>query len=109
MSALDPLVTRQLAEDLAPDVFRMIIETFEADLSRLAAEITAAGQAGNRKGYESAAHSLAGTAAGIGAMGLEREARIAMDRRQPETIEAVLPRLRAEADGVLLALRKLLA
>ena len=39
MSALDPSVAGQLAEDLPPDVFRTIIATFEEDLTRLVASL----------------------------------------------------------------------
>jgi HPt (histidine-containing phosphotransfer) domain-containing protein len=108
MSALDPDVANQLAEDLPPDVFRTIIATFEEDLSRLAQELAAAAAAGDQNGYERAAHSLAGAAAAVGAVGLEREARIAMDHRQPEAAATVLPRLLAEAKGALAALHDLI-
>nr|WP_314072975.1 Hpt domain-containing protein [uncultured Roseococcus sp.] len=108
MSALDPSVAGQLAEDLPPDVFRSIIATFDADLSRLVADLQVAHHAGDQSGYERAAHSLAGAAAAVGAVGLEREARIAMDHRQPEPATSVLPRLVAEAGGALEALRALL-
>ena len=108
MSALDPNVATQLAEDLPPDVFRTIIATFEEDLGRLARELNIAALAGDQDGYERAAHSLAGAAAAVGAVGLEREARIAMDHRQPEPAATVLPRLLAEAEGALAALRALI-
>ena len=108
MSALNPEVANQLAEDLPPDVFRTIILTFEEDLMRLAQELAAAAQARDQDGYERAAHSLAGAAAAVGAIGLEREARIAMDHRQPEPPVTVLPRLLTEAEAALLALRALL-
>jgi HPt (histidine-containing phosphotransfer) domain-containing protein len=108
MSALDPAVANQLAEDLPPDVFRMIISTFEEDLTRLAQELDAAAQSGDQDGYERAAHSLAGAAAAVGAVGLEREARIAMDHRQPEAAATVLPRLLREAKAALEALNALI-
>jgi len=108
MSALDPEVAGQLAEDLPPDVFRTIISTFEDDLSRLAHELAEAAQAGDQEGYERAAHSLAGAAAAVGATGLEREARIAMDHRQPEAPAVVLPRLLVEAEAALRALHALI-
>ncbi len=107
MSALDPEVANQLAEDLPPDVFRTIISTFEQDLTRLAQDLARAAQAGDQDGYERAAHSLAGAAAAVGAVGLEREARIAMDHRQPESAATVLPRLLTEAKAALQALRAL--
>lgn len=86
----------------------MILRTFMADLSRLGVELTAAGEAGDQEAYQRAAHAIAGTAAGIGARGLEREARIAMDRHQPEPIGAVMPRIQAEMSGVLAALLEIL-
>ncbi len=108
MSALDPEVASQLAEDLPPDVFRNIISTFEEDLARLTQELAAAARAGDQEGYERAAHSLAGAAAAVGAIGLEREARIAMDHRQPEPPATVLPRLLNEAEAALQALHALI-
>lgn len=108
MSALDPTVAGQLAEDLPPDVFRTIIATFEEDMTRLVQELQAAHEAGDGDGYHRAAHSLAGAAAAVGAVGLEREARIAMDHRQPEPAETVLPRLMTEARGALEALHALI-
>ncbi|WP_421994865.1 Hpt domain-containing protein [Roseococcus sp.] len=108
MSALDPTVAGQLAEDLPPDVFRTIIATFEEDMTRLLQELQDAYAAGNQDGYERAAHSLAGASAAVGALGLEREARIAMDHRQPEAAVTVLPRLVAEAKGALEALHALI-
>jgi HPt (histidine-containing phosphotransfer) domain-containing protein len=108
MSALDPSVAGQLAEDLPPDVFRTIIATFEEDLTRLVQELQTAHESGDQNGYERAAHSLAGAAAAVGAVGLEREARIAMDHRQPEPAATVLPRLVAEAKGALEALHVLI-
>jgi HPt (histidine-containing phosphotransfer) domain-containing protein len=108
MSALDPEVANQLAEDLPPDVFRTIISTFEEDLTRLAQDLARAAQAGDQEGYERAAHSLAGAAAAVGAVGLEREARIAMDHRQPVPPTIVLPRLLDEAKAALQALHALI-
>lgn len=108
MSALDPDVANQLAEDLPPDVFRTIIATFEEDLSRLARELARAAELGDQEGYERAAHSLAGAAAAVGAVGLEREARIAMDHRQPVPPAVVLPRLLNEAKAALEALHALI-
>lgn len=108
MSALDPSVAGQLAEDLPPDVFRTIIATFEEDMTRLVQELQAAHAAADQDGYERAAHSLAGAAAAVGAVGLEREARIAMDHKQPEPAATVLPRLVVEAKGALEALHALI-
>ncbi|MDB5413457.1 MAG: hypothetical protein JWR10_1792 [Rubritepida sp.] len=108
MSALDPNIAGQLAEDLSPDVFRMIIATFEEDLTRLVKELETAVLTGDQDGYERAAHSLAGASAAVGAVGLERESRIAMDHRQPEPAATVLPRLLTEAKAALEALHDLI-
>ncbi|WP_424810862.1 Hpt domain-containing protein [Roseococcus sp. YIM B11640] len=97
-----------MADDLPPDVFRTIIATFEEDLGRLVGELREAHEKGDLDGYMRAAHSLAGAAAAVGALGLEREARIAMDHRQPEPGATVLPRLLAEAKGALEALHALI-
>lgn len=107
MSALDPEVASQLAEDLPPEVFRRIIATFEDDLARLTRELQLAAAAGDAQAYHRAAHSLAGAAAAVGARRLEAQARIAMDPRQPEAPAAVLPRLSAESQAALSELRVL--
>ena len=109
MSILDPEVAGQLAEDLPPDVFRTIISTFEDDLTRLTQELATSARCGDQEGYERAAHSMVGAAAAVGATGLEREARIAMDHRQPEAPSLVLPRLLNEAKAALQALHALIA
>ena len=105
MSALDPEVAAQLAEDLPPEVFRRIITTFEDDLGRLTSELQAAAAQGDTQAYLRAAHSLAGAAAAVGARRLEAEARIAMDARQPESAATLLPRLTAESTAALRELR----
>ncbi len=107
MSALDPDIAGQLAEDLPPAVFRRIIATFEADLGRLTTELQECAAAGNSAGYLRAAHSLAGAAAAVGARRLEFEARIAMDPKQPEAPLTVLPRLSAESRAALAELQHL--
>ncbi len=107
MSALDPEVAGQLAEDLPPEVFRRIIATFEDDLGRLTRELQAAAAASDITLYRRAAHSLAGAAAAVGARRLEAEARIAMDPRQPEAPSSVLPRLTAESTAALTELQAL--
>lgn len=107
VKALDPDIAGQLAEDLPPAVFRRIIATFEVDLGRLTAELQACAAAANQDGYQRAAHSLAGAAAAVGARRLEYEARIAMDPRQPEAPETVLPRLSAESRLALAELHSL--
>ncbi len=107
MSALDPDIAGQLAEDLPPAVFRRIIATFETDLGRLTAELEASAAAGDRTGYLAAAHSLVGTAAAVGATRLETEARLAMDPTQPEPPNTLLPRLCAESRAAVAELHNL--
>lgn len=107
MSALDPDIAAQLAEDLPPAVFRRIIATFEQDLARLTAELEAAAATGNTSGYLRAAHSLTGAAAAVGARRLEFEARLAMDPAQPESPATILPRLSAESRAALAELHAL--
>ncbi len=107
MSALDPDIAGQLAEDLPPAVFRRIIATFEQDLGRLTAELEACVAAGNTQGYLRAAHSLTGAAAAVGAKRLEFEARLAMDPAQPESPASILPRLSAESRAALAELHAL--
>lgn len=107
VKALDPEIAGQLAEDLPPAVFRRIIATFELDLGRLTAELEACAAAANSDGYHRAAHSLAGAAAAVGARRLEFEARIAMDPRQPEAADTLLPRLTAESRLALAELHSL--
>lgn len=107
VSALDPDIAGQLAEDLPPAVFRRIIATFETDLGRLTAELEACAAEGNKAGYLRAAHSLVGTAAAVGARRLEFEARLAMDPAQPEQPHTLLPRLSAESRAALAELHSL--
>jgi HPt (histidine-containing phosphotransfer) domain-containing protein len=109
MSPLDPETARQLREDLAPAVLRSIVETFEADLGRLAQELLAAARAGDTEGYHRAAHSIAGAASAVGASRLEREARMAMDPRHAEAPNVLMPRLMREAGAAIQALRLMVA
>ncbi len=97
MTILDPGMTAQLAEILPPADFRRLIETFREDLGRLMAELEQSGQAGNTDGYRRAAHALAGAAAAVGAVLLERTARIAMDPRCGLPPTQMVPMIRAQA------------
>lgn len=108
MSALDPSIAGQLAQDLPPDDFRLIIETFRDDLRRLSGELERYGEAGNLEGYRRAAHSLAGAAAAVGAVMLERTARIAMDPRAAMPPAQLVPMIRAQAEAALAELAALL-
>ena len=109
MTALDPSIAGQLAQDLPPEDFRRIVETFEDDLGRLAGELEQAGLAGNLDGYRRAAHSLAGAAAAVGAVMLERTARVAMDPRSSLTPAQLVPMIRAQATAALQELAALAA
>ena len=107
VSALDPNIAEQLAQDLPPADFRRIIETFEDDLGRLARQLEAAAMAGDRDGYQRAAHSLAGAAAAVGAVPLEQAARAAMDPRSPHPPAVVVPVIRDRAIAAVRALAAL--
>jgi HPt (histidine-containing phosphotransfer) domain-containing protein len=67
-----------LAASLPTGDFSRIVETFEEDLARLAADFEAATGRGERDAARRSAHALAGAAAAIGAKGLEAAARRAM-------------------------------
>ena len=109
VSALDPSIAEQLAQDLPPEDFRRIVETFEDDLGRLAGELERAGLAGNLDAYRRAAHSLAGAASAVGAILLERTARVAMDPRSGMTPAQMVPIVRAQATAALQELAVLAA
>ena len=85
MSAIDPEVAGQLAEELPRDVFVRIVRTFEQDLAKLVRQMVDAARAGDVAEYRRAAHGLAGAAGSIGAKALEILARQAMrpDDRTP--------------------------
>jgi len=78
MSVLDVAVLTQLAADLAPGDLRQVVVVFEQDMRRLGPALAAAGQAGDLAGWHRAAHGMAGSAAAVGAVMLERLARQAM-------------------------------
>jgi len=101
VSALDPSIAEQLAQDLPPADFRRIVETFEDDLGRLAAELEHAGTAGNADAYRRAAHRLAGAASAVGAVLLERTARVAMDPRAGMPPSELVPMVRIQAMAAL--------
>lgn len=77
-SVLDPAIAHALTQDLPPAIFRRILETFEADVARLTAQLVAAAAMLDADGFRRAAHSLAGAAASVGAVLLEQSARQAM-------------------------------
>jgi HPt (histidine-containing phosphotransfer) domain-containing protein len=103
------IIAEQLAHDLPPENFRRIVETFEDDLGRLAGQLEQAGSAGNLDGYRRAAHSLAGAAAAVGAVLLERTARIAMEHRPDMPPAQMIPLIREQAAAALRELAALAA
>ena len=105
MSAFDPTPIAELRDELPAEALARILGAFEADLGQLIAEIIRAAQAGDRTAYLQTAHSLAGTAANIGLVGLAQAARIAMDPAQPEPPALLVPRLIAAGREGLEALR----
>ena len=105
MEAFDPAVIADLRAELPAEDLLAILRTFETDLHRLVAECFEAARVGDRDAYLQAAHSLAGTASSVGLIGLEQEARIAMDPAQPEPPARVVPRLTAQAREGLRALQ----
>ena len=104
MNSFDPAVIADLRAELPAEDLLAILRSFEVDLHRLVAEFIEAARTGDREAYLQAAHSLAGTASSVGLVGLEHEARIAMDPAQPEPPAHVVPRLTAQAHAGLRAL-----
>jgi HPt (histidine-containing phosphotransfer) domain-containing protein len=104
VSYLDPTITAQLAATLPQrDVLR-ILRTFEADLDRLAHDLAEAVAAGDADACRRAAHSLAGTAASIGAQRLEAAARAAMEPAPAATLADLAVQVRQEAEAAVQAL-----
>jgi HPt (histidine-containing phosphotransfer) domain-containing protein len=91
MSSLDPDIVAQLAEDLPPEAFAAVLETFAADTVRLIAALEAAHRADDSTAFARAAHTLAGAAGAVGARDLERLARRAMRDSDAADREEALP------------------
>jgi HPt (histidine-containing phosphotransfer) domain-containing protein len=106
VSALDPATVGQLSAALPPEELARILLTFEADIGRLAGEFTSAS---DEDAARRAAHSLAGTAAAIGALRLASLARHAMDRAAMPDPAILSHELRRETDTVLAELARLVA
>lgn len=104
MSPIDPAVTGQLAEILPREDFLRLLETFDADLGRLADQYCKAVAVADLEAGRLAAHGLAGAAAGIGAKRLEAAARQALRPDAPETPEALAHRIGQEAIAARAAL-----
>lgn len=110
MSQIDPQVAEQLAAALPHEEFLVLLETFQADLGRLARECAEAAEAGDLPALRRAAHSLAGAASGIGAHGLEAAARNAMSGTVIEgSVTTVVGRIGSELAPVLAELGRLAA
>jgi HPt (histidine-containing phosphotransfer) domain-containing protein len=107
VSALDPVTTGQLAATLPREDFRRILRTFAADLGRLADDFAEAVATADEEAQRRAAHSLAGTAAGIGALRLEAAARLAMSQQHGVVPDTLAHRIRDEAAAALAALSEL--
>jgi HPt (histidine-containing phosphotransfer) domain-containing protein len=71
----------QLAEDLAPEDVRRVLDVFEADVRRLVGNLKAAAAAGDVNAFKRVAHGLAGAAGAVGTKSLELACRDAMVRR----------------------------
>ncbi len=97
MSAVDPLILQQLADDMPPAALRELLATFQADLARLASELEAACGRGAEDACRELNHAIAGAAAGMGALRLEQAARAAM---QPEDAPDHEARVRSVLDEV---------
>lgn len=108
MNAIDPAIAGQLAAELPPEVFAMIIQTFEADAAQLLSALGAAAQAGDADAWHKAAHGLAGAAGGVGATRLEALAREAMRPADPPAAAAAA-RIGEAAREALAALNRLSA
>ncbi len=106
--ALDPSIAGQLAEDLPRPDFLRIIRTFHDDLTRLTAELAAAVRQGDARGFQRAAHSLAGAAGAVGALRLEAAARRGMLGAEAPS-PALAAQIGAEAQAALVALADLIA
>ncbi len=107
MSAIDPEIAGQLAEDLPREDFLRILRTFEADLRRLSLELEQAAGEGAMDSFRRAAHSLAGAAAALGARRLEQVARMAMERRLDHEPALLATRVRQEARSAMAELSAL--
>ena len=101
MNAIDPDVAGQLAEELAPDIFVVIVRSFEQDLARLVRQMVDAARANDVEEYRRAAHGLAGAAGSIGAKALETMARQAMRRDDRTPAQQMILSIGAEAKAAL--------
>lgn len=104
---LDLAIAGSLAEDLAPSDFARIVEGFGFDVARLIAEIEVGVAARDEAAVHRAAHGLAGAAASVGAVVLERAARRGLRHAGPLPDDLV-PHLRRAGDSAMRELRALI-
>jgi HPt (histidine-containing phosphotransfer) domain-containing protein len=104
VNALDPATIGQLQATLRAVDLVGILQAFEADLGRLAADYEASAATDGDQARR-AAHALAGTAAGIGAKRLEAAARRAMPAGAPD----LSAEIRQETDAALAEIAALAA
>jgi HPt (histidine-containing phosphotransfer) domain-containing protein len=93
----------QLAETLGPAHLQRLLDTFVDDLLRLTSEIEAAARARDGEDVRRAAHALAGAAASVGAVALERAARCFLAPRQGPYPAELLVQLHREGEETLRA------
>lgn len=106
MPAIDRDVVRQLAVDLSAADLRLVLRTFEGDMERLRAALAAAGEAGDAAAWRRAAHGMAGAAAAVGAVTVERHAREAMAQAAIDQATAA-PAMTAIGNAIEASLRAL--
>jgi hypothetical protein len=97
---IDPDIAGALASAVPQADFVQILHAFETDLDRLARDCARAAESGETDALRHSAHSLAGTAASIGAHRLEAAAREAMLGRDAPS-PGLIARIQLETAAVL--------
>jgi HPt (histidine-containing phosphotransfer) domain-containing protein len=105
VGVLDPETVAQLREDLPAEALATVLVTFEADITRLTAELEAATATEDAAAFRRCAHTLAGAAGAVGGRQLAETARRGMTAAAAEERAAVCRLARAEARNTLAALR----
>jgi Hpt domain len=75
VDVIDANIAGSLARDLGPSRFGQVLDSFAADAARLTEQVEEAIRTGDAVTLRQAAHALAGAAAAVGAVSLERLAR----------------------------------
>ncbi len=91
----DRAFAAQLLEDIGPAGMRAVAAAFQGDLVRLVAVMSQAQAAGDAEGFRRAAHGLAGAAAAIGAITLERACRAGMAAATPAALPGLMAGIEA--------------